>query len=232
MCHVRHRLRIVLFHRKGSFKKYVCRAVGVLKKRTKTNRGRGSSLSVRSLCEKNCLILKQQAEFFLISCLAVAKCFCFGPSPAYKGVLLLKRRRHFFSFNVFLWTCKYSYCHCIYSCVENIDLLCWVYKKINSSLSFHPPTLYSKLAEASRTFFWEGGNSVKWTYVERGCQKLEVSSELTFWMAPKVIYHSQDVQFFVFLNIPWFTKSFMTSWWVLVHETGCIFEYIFWTATH
>ena len=71
----------------GSFKKYVGRAGrggrrggrggggGVLKKRTKTNRGGGSSLSVRSLCEKNCLIFKQQAEFFLISCLAVAKCF-------------------------------------------------------------------------------------------------------------------------------------------------------------
>ena len=37
--------------------------------------------------------------------------------------------------------------------------------------------------------------------------------------------------FFAFLSIPWFTKS-VTSWWTLVHETGCIFEYIFWTATH
>ena len=34
-----------------------------------------SSLSVCSLCEKNCLIFKHQAEFFLITCLAVAKCF-------------------------------------------------------------------------------------------------------------------------------------------------------------
>ena len=65
---------------KGSFKKYVRGAGGglVVKKRTKTNRGkRGLSLSVRSLCEKNCLIFKQQAEFFLLSCLAVAKCFLF-----------------------------------------------------------------------------------------------------------------------------------------------------------
>ena len=37
--------------------------------------GGGSSLSVRSFCEKNCLIFKQEAEFSLISCLVVAKCF-------------------------------------------------------------------------------------------------------------------------------------------------------------
>ena len=35
-------------------------------------------------------------------------------------------------------------------------------------------------------------------------------------------------KFFVFLTIPWFTKS-MTIWSVLVE---CIFECIFWTITH
>ena len=48
----------------------------------------------------------------------------------------------------------------------------------------------------------------------------------------KVMYHSQDIQVSVFWNIPWFTKSIITSWSVSVHETGCLFEYIFWTATH
>ena len=33
----------------------------------------------------------------------------------------------------------------------------------------------------------------------------------------------QDIQVLAFLTIPWFTKS-VTSWWVLVHETGCIFQ--------
>ena len=47
----------------------------------------------------------------------------------------------------------------------------------------------------------------------------------------KVMFHYRNIQVFVFLNIPWFTKS-VTSWWVLVHETGCIFEYIFWTTSH
>ena len=45
----------------------------------------------------------------------------------------------------------------------------------------------------------------------------------------KVRFHSQYIQVFVFLTIPWFTKS-VTSWWVLVQETGFI-EYIFWTTT-
>ena len=41
----------------------------------------------------------------------------------------------------------------------------------------------------------------------------------------KVMFHSQVIQVFVFLTIPWFTKS-VTSWWVLVYETMGIFEYL------
>ena len=47
----------------------------------------------------------------------------------------------------------------------------------------------------------------------------------------KVIFRFRDIQVLVFLTIPWFNKS-VTSWWVLVHETVYIFEYIFWTTTH
>ena len=47
----------------------------------------------------------------------------------------------------------------------------------------------------------------------------------------KIMFHSQDIQVFVVLTFPLYTKSVM-SWWVLAHETGCIFEYIFWTTTH
>ena len=46
------------------------------------------------------------------------------------------------------------------------------------------------------------------------------------------MFHSQNIQFFVFLflTIIWFRKS-VTSFWVLVHEAGCIFfKYIFWTS--
>ena len=42
----------------------------------------------------------------------------------------------------------------------------------------------------------------------------------------KVMFHSRDIQVFVFLIISWITKS-VTSW-VLVHVTGCIFS----TTTH
>ena len=52
-----------------------------------------------------------------------------------------------------------------------------------------------------------------------------------FLIRKKIIVRFQDIQVFVFLTIPWFTKS-VTSWWVSVHKTGCIFEYIFWTTTH
>ena len=38
------------------------------------------------------------------------------------------------------------------------------------------------------------------------------------------MFRSQDIQVFVFLTIPWFTKSVASRW---VHETRCIFEYIF-----
>ena len=47
----------------------------------------------------------------------------------------------------------------------------------------------------------------------------------------KIMFHSQDIQVFVFLTIPWFTKS-VTSRWVLAHEIRCIFEYIFRTTNH
>ena len=53
-----------------------------------------------------------------------------------------------------------------------------------------------------------------------------------FLFCRKIMFRSQDVQVFVFLNISWFTESSVTSQWVLVHETGCIFEYIFWTTGH
>ena len=47
----------------------------------------------------------------------------------------------------------------------------------------------------------------------------------------KVMFRSQDVSVFVLLTTPWFTKS-VTPWCVLVNETRCIFENIFWTTTH
>ena len=47
----------------------------------------------------------------------------------------------------------------------------------------------------------------------------------------KVMFGSQDVQAFVYMAIQWFTKSMLPQW-VLVHETGYIFEYSVWTTTH
>ena len=61
-----------------------------------------------------------------------------------------------------------------------------------------------------------------------------VSSEAkvkNFLIHRRVMFRSQDVQVFIFLTIPWFA-TFFTSSWVLVHEIGYIFEFIFWTTTH
>ena len=41
----------------------------------------------------------------------------------------------------------------------------------------------------------------------------------------KLMFRSRDIQIFIFFTISWFTKS-VTSWWVLVHETGCIFQHL------
>ena len=49
-----------------------------------------------------------------------------------------------------------------------------------------------------------------------------------FLFQSRIMLHCQDIQVFAFLTTPWF----VTSSWVLVHETKYIFEYIFWTATH
>ena len=77
--------------------------IGVLKKRTKTFRGREwSSLFVRSLYEKNCLVFQTAKR--LLSDKSLSSCYkvcCFEPSSADKCVFILKSRRHFFSCNVF-----------------------------------------------------------------------------------------------------------------------------------
>ena len=52
-----------------------------------------------------------------------------------------------------------------------------------------------------------------------------------FFILCKSYVLSQDIQVCFFLTIPWFTKSVMPRW-VLVNETGCIFEFILWTTTH
>lgn len=61
-------------HSKSTFVMEEAGGKEVLKKRTKTNRGRGLSLSVFTLFEKF-LDFSNSKQFFLISCLIVAKGF-------------------------------------------------------------------------------------------------------------------------------------------------------------
>ena len=108
---------------------------GVLKKRMKTNRGRGGvkPLSVLTLWKKIASFFKQQIEFLLISCLIVAKS-------------LLKRCRHFFKH-------FFIYEHVKIFIVVIVDIS--VQKALpsfmlslqnnNSYLFFHSPIFHSKI---------------------------------------------------------------------------------------
>ena len=71
-------------------------------------------------------------------------------------------------------------------------------------------------------------SATKW-YLLKMCH-LKHRSRI-FLFCRKIMFRSQDIQVFVFLTIPWFTKL-VTSRWVLVHEIRCIFEYIFWTTNY
>ena len=70
------------------------------------------------------------------------------------------------------------------------------------------------------------------------CYKTITSQNLPFEVAVKnflfhrkIMFRSRYIQVFVSLTIAWFTKS-VTSWSALLHSTGFIFEYIFWTIPH
>ena len=93
------RLRIEIHVHRGIQKVSSSRREGrrVLKKRTKTSRGRGSQAYtyVRSV-KKITWFFKQQTEFFLIVACQLLKVLSFW--PAYKSNFLLKRHIHFFSF--------------------------------------------------------------------------------------------------------------------------------------
>ena len=68
--------------------------------------------------------------------------------------------------------------------------------------------------------------------LEKRCsQKCKKRDRLkSFLYHRKFIFCSQNSRVFAFLTIPLFSKSMM-PWWVLVHETGGFFKYIFWTTT-
>ena len=91
----------------------------------KTNRGRGSSLSVCSFCEKNRLLIFQTANRFLSDKLLGScwKFFCFEPSPA---IFVIKR-------NFLLKRCR----HCIYITVNGIFL--WILRSFKKTFFYGRP---------------------------------------------------------------------------------------------
>ena len=77
-----------------------------------------------------------------------------------------------------------------------------------------------------------------WTTASKLYLKRDSNTDVFLWILWIIKEHlfcrasfSRYYQNFTFLTILWFTKSVMW-WWVLEHETRCIFEYIFWTTVH
>ena len=111
----------------------LCRGEGVLKEQMKINRGRGGVRPISMLTLwKIVWFFKQQIEFLLISCLAVAKSF--------------KRRRHFHNF-FYISTCKYFYyCYHRYiSVLKTLPYFMLSLQKNNYFLPFHPTIFHSKI---------------------------------------------------------------------------------------
>ena len=113
----------ILLQKLWSFKKYVCCAGvnRILKKRTKTSRGRGSSLSICWLCEKKLPdFSNSKTEFFQTSYLTVLKVVLFWTySSILRWFFIKKSHAFFFSFNIFLEYVN-IFNHCMFNCVKNI----------------------------------------------------------------------------------------------------------------
>ena len=91
-----------------------------------------------------------------------------------------------------------------------------------------------------RLFVWCNCASYTFVYIIKGYLHCKMAAsqnvpskaqiKIFFYFVKKLCSFSRHYVF-VFLTIPWFTKS-VTSRWVLVHEIRCIFDYIFWTTNH
>ena len=106
------------------------------------------------------------------------------------------------------------YCHCIYNCVKNIDLLCWFYIKSNSFLSFHHPP---HPPPPSRNRNEQGEEGVKsWKFwanvlfewplknvIQRGVGQLSTTNRswvIEFFLELIVLFFGQNK----YTNIGWF----------------------------
>ena len=140
----------------------------VLKKRMRTNRGRGGVKPISMLTLwKIAWFSKQLIEFLLISCLAVAKSLIIRSRPFFTLCFIYQHVNIFIVVIIDIYLCK-KHCH----------LFCWVYKKIIIFSLFTPQFFIQKFISILRVK-WKGMNTGKASW------KLEVLSEYTFWMTPK-----------------------------------------------
>ena len=95
---------------------------------------------------KSAWSFEQQIELFLISCLAVAKSVSVWSLVQHIKLFLEKGVDIIFSFNVFLWTCKYFYRHHIYFSVQKIVIFYIEFTKKSLFSLFLPANFSFKIS--------------------------------------------------------------------------------------
>ena len=100
---------------------------------------------------------EQQIELFLISCLAVTKSVSILSLVQHIKVFLGKGLDIIFSFNVFIWTCRYFYGHHVYLSVQKLWSFMLSLQKIIIFLFFHSPIFHSKFHKHRKTTLFERG---------------------------------------------------------------------------
>ena len=94
--------------------------------------------------------------------------------------------KHFSLFNVFIWICKYFYCHCIYNSVTNIDFLCLFYFLSFQFLIF-PSKIHKHRGTSFFCVFFFSGEGERVCLIGTGTKngRRGVSSDSTFWRQKK-----------------------------------------------
>ena len=137
-------------------------------------------------------------------------------------------------------TCPKNYLIPVFNKV--CDIVSFPIKNVNKLISTACVSTFNFLSKSKfiycKTFFFFLKKISKWKnlrYKTITSQNLSSEVQVANFFISKKSYENCSIlkilNFFLFSTMSWFTKC-VTSWSVLVHETRCIFEYIFWTTTH
>ena len=137
---------------------------------------------------KNIARFFKQQKVFLISCLAVAnKSFAVLSQVQHIKFYFFKKKGAYIFLFVFLWTCKYLYCHCCkYNCKKHWKLIFYIeFTNFFFFFLLSFPDFSFENSWTWQNFLWEGGNLLRQMYVDGGsCKTSRVKQgvrELKIW---------------------------------------------------